>query len=74
MNVFAYNYKWEFSGGEDFDEAIVAAYIKDFEDKTGLAFPDDKILRRKLQNECCEAKQAVVGMKGSIPIEVMSTN
>ena len=74
MNAFAYNYKRDFSGGEDVDEAIVTAYIKDFEDKTKLTFPNDKILRRKLRNECCAAKQTVVGMKSSMTIEVISTN
>ncbi|PAV80713.1 hypothetical protein WR25_03316 isoform D [Diploscapter pachys] len=57
-------------GGEDFDETIVTAYIEDFEDKTKLTFPDDKILRRKLRNECCIAKQTVVSMKGSVNIEM----
>ncbi|PAV64514.1 hypothetical protein WR25_27232 [Diploscapter pachys] len=50
-------------GGEDFDEIIVKDYIENFEDKHQTQFPDDKNIRRKLLNQCREAKENMTGTK-----------
>ncbi|PAV81279.1 hypothetical protein WR25_02112 isoform C [Diploscapter pachys] len=48
-------------GGEDFDEIIVKDYIENFEEKHQTQFPDDKNIRRKLLNQCREAKENMTG-------------
>ena len=59
-------------GGEDFDEIIVKDYIENFEDEHKTQFPDDKNIRRKLLNQCREAKESMTGTTANLDIEVIT--
>ena len=59
-------------GGEDFDEIILQDYIEHFEDEHQTQFPDDKNIRRKLLNQCREAKENMTGTKADQSIDVIT--
>ena len=60
------------SGGEDFDELIVKDFIAHFEDNHKISFPNDKVMRRRLKNQCREVKENIMGIGSDLPIDVMS--
>ncbi|PAV80709.1 hypothetical protein WR25_03315 [Diploscapter pachys] len=57
-------------GGEDFDELIVKDFIAHFEKKHEVSFPDDKVMRRRLKNQCREVKENIMGINSDLSIEM----
>ncbi|PAV81230.1 hypothetical protein WR25_21722 [Diploscapter pachys] len=57
-------------GGEDFDELIVKDFIAHFEKKHEVSFPDDKVMRRRLKNQCREVKENIMGIGSDLSIEM----
>ncbi|PAV68593.1 hypothetical protein WR25_09435 isoform A [Diploscapter pachys] len=60
-------------GGEDFDELIVKDFIAHFENRHMISFPNNKIMRRKLKDQCREVKENIMGISLGLPIEMTVT-
>ncbi|PAV87403.1 hypothetical protein WR25_14209 [Diploscapter pachys] len=57
-------------GGQDFDELIVKDFIAHFKGKHKISFPNDKIIRRRLRNQCREVKQNIMGIGSDLTIDM----